>query len=241
MKKRTSFTTEQRGAAMIVVLCVLAILLALSLSLLLAASTIMGTEKKTGNTEKCRELAISLSDRLTEELTENDAIHLYEGTDQDLNMTNAGISVYVTNALRQSFENDPPIDRILVEEWTAGEDFNDVRARAESNLGDDDVYSFSWSGANEALGILDGFKLTMQPYLIYKGDRDVLAGKVTAASGKAKYDAYTGEDIYLGMLVRCENTKQTAGFDVRTYCKVSVSTKTSTKQVIWNWEKEWRE
>lgn len=63
-KSRPHPNTNTRGAAMIVVLCVMAVLLALSLTMLFAASSVVGTAKKSAAFDRCRILAESFSDLL---------------------------------------------------------------------------------------------------------------------------------------------------------------------------------
>lgn len=61
---------KNRGEAMIVVLCIMAVLMALSLAMLLSASVVMGNAQKSFIREQCRLTAITFSEALEEKLTE---------------------------------------------------------------------------------------------------------------------------------------------------------------------------
>ena len=62
---------RNKGAAMIVVLCIMAVLMALSLAVLLSASVVMGNAQKAATREQCRLTAITFSEALEEKLTED--------------------------------------------------------------------------------------------------------------------------------------------------------------------------
>lgn len=62
---------RNKGEAMIVVLCILAVLMALSLALLLSASVVMGNAQKASIREQCRLTAITFSEALEEKLLED--------------------------------------------------------------------------------------------------------------------------------------------------------------------------
>lgn len=64
MKKQAS----KKGYAMIMVICVMALLLVLSLAVLLAASTALTSAQKRLSAEQCRSLAISLSEEYEKQL-----------------------------------------------------------------------------------------------------------------------------------------------------------------------------
>lgn len=64
---------EKNGDAMVVVLCILMVLLALSVTLLSSISTQVGMARKNASSERCRALAISLSDTICEEIVSEDA------------------------------------------------------------------------------------------------------------------------------------------------------------------------
>lgn len=68
MKKQT----KRAGAAMIMVLCMMALVTALSLSLLLTASVVFSSARNEWNREQCRILAISLSQEIETDLKAND-------------------------------------------------------------------------------------------------------------------------------------------------------------------------
>lgn len=65
MKKQAA----KKGYAMIMVICVMALLLVLSLSVLLAASTALTSAQNRLSAEQCRSLAISLSEEYEKQLT----------------------------------------------------------------------------------------------------------------------------------------------------------------------------
>lgn len=62
------FRTNQKGAAMIMVLCMMALITALSLSLLLTASVVFSSARNEWDREQCRILAVSLSQELEKDL-----------------------------------------------------------------------------------------------------------------------------------------------------------------------------
>lgn len=62
--------SSNRGAAMIMVLCIMSIFIMLSLGLLLGASTVIGSARKAAVSEQCRVAAVSFSKMITEELTD---------------------------------------------------------------------------------------------------------------------------------------------------------------------------
>lgn len=62
---------QKKGEAMIVVLCIMAVLMALSLAMLLSASVVMGNAQKSFIREQCRLTAITFSEAIEEKLTED--------------------------------------------------------------------------------------------------------------------------------------------------------------------------
>ncbi len=63
---------DQCGAAMIAVLCVMAVFVALAFAILLAAASAAAAMQRTLPREKCKIMAVSLSDVLTQEMGEAD-------------------------------------------------------------------------------------------------------------------------------------------------------------------------
>ena len=63
--------TDQKGAAMIAVLCIMAVFAVLAFTLLLTAAAAALSRQRTLPMEKCKIMAVSLSDVLTRELGEN--------------------------------------------------------------------------------------------------------------------------------------------------------------------------
>lgn len=61
---------NNKGVAMIIVLCVMAVFMALSLALLLGASTVAGTAKKAAVSERCKAAAVTFSKMIGAELTD---------------------------------------------------------------------------------------------------------------------------------------------------------------------------
>lgn len=77
MNKKNGFLRmkkDNRGDALIIVVCVLAVLISLSVSLLLSVSTLVESTKKITDSERCRIMAVSFSDMVAEELVD------FEGT-----------------------------------------------------------------------------------------------------------------------------------------------------------------
>lgn len=62
---------NNQGSALIVVLCVMAFAVALSLTLLLTASALVTNAARSNNREQCRIAAVSVSDLLADEITKN--------------------------------------------------------------------------------------------------------------------------------------------------------------------------
>ncbi|PWJ73793.1 UNVERIFIED_CONTAM: hypothetical protein C7383_111129 [Murimonas intestini] len=83
---------RNKGAAMIVVLCIMAVLMALSLAVLLSASVVMGNAQKAATREQCRLTAITFSEALEEKLTED-----YD--DPTFKVENEGIRTYLREAI----------------------------------------------------------------------------------------------------------------------------------------------
>ncbi len=69
IKKNNRIITENVGASTIVVVCVMAIIMALSLGLFVSASVLMKTAGRTLAVEQCRILAVTFSDEINESLT----------------------------------------------------------------------------------------------------------------------------------------------------------------------------
>ena len=82
-RKLRQLKQDQSGAAMIAVLCILAVFLALALALLLAASTLMRTAGREISGSRVKIEAITFSDRVEEELTEEDG-NLYHYIQEQL-------------------------------------------------------------------------------------------------------------------------------------------------------------
>ncbi len=82
-QKLRQLKQDQSGAAMIAVLCILAVFLALALALLLAASTLMRTAGREISGSRVKIEAITFSDRVEEELTEEDG-SLYQYIQEQL-------------------------------------------------------------------------------------------------------------------------------------------------------------
>lgn len=83
---------KNKGVAMIVVLCIMAVLMALSLAIILSASVVMGNAQKAAIREQCRLTAITFSEALEEKLTED-----YD--DPTYKLENEGIRTYLREAI----------------------------------------------------------------------------------------------------------------------------------------------
>lgn len=66
---------KNAGMTTIIVVCVMAIIMALSLGLFLSASVLMQTAARTGAAEQSRILAVSLSEMLEQQLTAEDVVY----------------------------------------------------------------------------------------------------------------------------------------------------------------------
>jgi len=66
---------KNAGVTTMVVVCVMAIIMALSLSLFLTASVLMKTSAKTGASEQCRILSVTLSEQIEKQLTDQDNVY----------------------------------------------------------------------------------------------------------------------------------------------------------------------
>lgn len=66
---------KNEGMTTIVVVCVMAIIMALSLGLFLTASVLMRTAAKTSASEQCRILAVTFSEQIEAQLTAEDKIY----------------------------------------------------------------------------------------------------------------------------------------------------------------------
>lgn len=74
-KKCIYFNKKNEGMTTIVVVCVMALIMSLSLGLFLTASVLMKTAARTGAAEQSRILAVSLSETLEQELTASDVVY----------------------------------------------------------------------------------------------------------------------------------------------------------------------
>lgn len=63
---------RNRGAALVVVLCIMAVLMALSVALLLTASTTIGTAKNRVVNERCKALAATMSQVIADQICDTD-------------------------------------------------------------------------------------------------------------------------------------------------------------------------
>ncbi len=70
MKKKLHICRDNTGATTIVVVCVMAIIMALSLGLFLTASVLLSTSGRTLASEQCRILAVSFSEEVERMLTD---------------------------------------------------------------------------------------------------------------------------------------------------------------------------
>lgn len=73
----------QKGSALIVVLCVMMVTVTVCLSLLLAASVLTASARRSSAKEQCRIMAESVSRRLGKELTAEDYSHIPSGSPPD--------------------------------------------------------------------------------------------------------------------------------------------------------------
>lgn len=89
---------KNAGVTTIVVVCVMAIIMALSLSLFLTASVLMNTSAKTAASEQCRILAVTLSGQIEKQLTDPANIYeslLEENTARAENINNISLWHYI--------------------------------------------------------------------------------------------------------------------------------------------------
>ena len=70
--KNAQLNKDNKGATTVIVVCVMAIVMVLSLGLLLSCSVLMKTAGRGLAAEQCRVMAVSLSKQLEEELTNDD-------------------------------------------------------------------------------------------------------------------------------------------------------------------------
>ena len=75
---------KNEGVTTIVVICVMAIVMALSLSLFLTASVLMKNSAGTAAQEQCRILAVSLSEEIEKQLT-SEKNHYEDQLSEDMN------------------------------------------------------------------------------------------------------------------------------------------------------------
>ncbi len=76
MRKHKKILTQNTGATTIIVVCVMAVIMALSLGLFLTASVLMKTSSRTLAGEQCRIMAVSFSEEIESTLT--DAEYQYD-------------------------------------------------------------------------------------------------------------------------------------------------------------------
>lgn len=76
MKRHANKLTQNTGATTIIVVCVMAVVMALSLGLFLTASVLMKTSARTLAGEQCRIMAVSFSEQVERALT--DSAYQYE-------------------------------------------------------------------------------------------------------------------------------------------------------------------
>lgn len=69
MRKQKKILTQNTGATTIIVVCVMAVIMALSMGLFLTASVLMKTSAKTLAGEQCRIMAVSFSEEIEQTLT----------------------------------------------------------------------------------------------------------------------------------------------------------------------------
>lgn len=67
------FQSNRRGAAMVIVMCVLAVFLALSASILLTASVTLNTARNNVIFEQCKIQAVTLSDRIIDDMEDENS------------------------------------------------------------------------------------------------------------------------------------------------------------------------
>lgn len=70
MKRHTNKLTQNTGATTIIVVCVMAVVMALSLGLFLTASVLMKTSARTLAGEQCRIMAVTFSEQIERTLTD---------------------------------------------------------------------------------------------------------------------------------------------------------------------------
>lgn len=68
--RKQNLKKDERGAAMIIVMCILAVFFALSLSLLLASSTLVSVARNGVTGSRCKIEAVTFSDRVGEDLAD---------------------------------------------------------------------------------------------------------------------------------------------------------------------------
>lgn len=78
MKRHKEILTQNTGATTIIVVCVMAVIMALSLGLFLSASVLMKTSTRTLAGEQCRIMAVSFSEQIERTLTDE----VYQYTDR---------------------------------------------------------------------------------------------------------------------------------------------------------------
>lgn len=196
VKKSSTNFSKDAGVTTIIVVCVMAVIMALSLSLLLTASVLMKTSARTLAGEQCKILAVSFSDEIRNELT-NQA-HNYSSKAQEEAGRGKGASQEsMWHYIRQNMEDGvwPPME----EGKTVLENSPDrIRSFEMSNQGiageiSDITLSLYWT-ANESNERPD--KLTVETLVTVKGRSCRITDVYQLYSSRiGYYDKWTWEHI----------------------------------------------
>lgn len=99
-------TKRDKGYAMVLVICVLALVTALCLALLLAASLVFSSAQRTGDMERCRIMAVTLSQALDNELTDEKYTFENESEETTSKAINSGkLWFVVKDGINNAFNN----------------------------------------------------------------------------------------------------------------------------------------
>lgn len=97
---------KNAGVTTIVVVCVMTIIMALSLSLFLTASVLMKTSAKTAASEQCRILAVTFSEQIRQQLTDEENIFRNSMTENEAraeDVRNVSLWHYIRQEIANGF------------------------------------------------------------------------------------------------------------------------------------------
>lgn len=243
---------NRQGDAMVVVLCIMALLLVLSLSMLLAASATIGTSKKHAIYERCRIMAETYSGmadanilgkektgaapewQVVENCNPQDQI---EGGSESLShMAMRSVRAYMESGLHAPipvFDNE--YVGLSTEDGLTSEEAEAVRKTEEKSAAVFELQQYSQQG----------YQMEMKVYL------DLNQNLVNEAENKLKnQEKYKNAPSYLTKTLACQNLvrlitvvsckKDREYYQIRTYYTAKVYPKSdeAALDIYWKWEKE---